>query len=266
MVCATTRQYPRRVTVHVLSGDGQHAAGRRVAFTDDPLAVAQELAPAVPLRPHDVRTELAALRGGDVSMHIDRVVFAPAGLPTAGHGKKTALDVGTFLPAAVDLEESDAVPTGRVMRRFAAYGLVTDSASRVLLSKIAPGFPGEGTWHLPGGGTEHGEAPHDALLREIREETAQDAAVASVLTVRHHHVFGQIGPEGLDTEISAVWVILRAHVARPTTARVLEKNGSTERSDWFTPDEVHDLELSLIAQGVLGETPHEGPARDPGSH
>ncbi|QVQ52919.1 NUDIX domain-containing protein [Spiractinospora alimapuensis] len=249
-----TGQYPRRVTVHVLSADGRPPVGRRVEFTDDLVAVARELAPGVGLRPHAVRTELAVLHGGDVRMHIDRVIFAPA-TSSGADDVASSLASDAFLPAAADLEEDDVVPTGHVLRRFAAYGLVTDPAGRVLLSRIAPGFPGAGTWHLPGGGTDHGEAPQDALHREIREETGQDAVVTSVLSVRHHHAVGQIGPEGVDTEISAVWVVLRAHVARPTTARVLEVNGSTERSAWFTAEEIPTLELSLTATTVLGDVP-----------
>ena len=58
----------------------------------------------------------------------------------------------------------------RQVQRFAAYGLVTDPAGRVLLTLIADGYPGAGRWHLPGGGTDHGEQPAAALLRELAEE------------------------------------------------------------------------------------------------
>ena len=47
------------------------------------------------------------------------------------------------------------------VQRFSTYALATDPAGRVLLARIAPGYPGAGRWHLPGGGTDVGEAPAD---------------------------------------------------------------------------------------------------------
>ncbi|TWH66518.1 NUDIX domain-containing protein [Micromonospora olivasterospora] len=43
----------------------------------------------------------------------------------------------------------------------------------MLLTKIAEGYPGAGLWHLPGGGTDHGEQPAAGLLRELVEEGGQ---------------------------------------------------------------------------------------------
>jgi ADP-ribose pyrophosphatase YjhB (NUDIX family) len=56
---------------------------------------------------------------------------------------------------------------------FAAYAVATDPRGRVLLTRIADGYPGGGQWHLPGGGTDYGEQPGAALIREITEETGQ---------------------------------------------------------------------------------------------
>src|SRR5579859_2988321 len=66
-------------------------------------------------------------------------------------------------------------------QRFAAYGLVTDPSGRYLLTRIAPGYPGAGSWHLPGGGTDWGETATAGLLREIVEETGQLGTVAELL-------------------------------------------------------------------------------------
>jgi 8-oxo-dGTP pyrophosphatase MutT (NUDIX family) len=66
-----------------------------------------------------------------------------------------------------------AVVTGVVCTRallsqlaFGVNGIVTDEAGRVLLvrSRLSRG------WGLPGGGVGAGEAPHEAVLRELREE------------------------------------------------------------------------------------------------
>src|SRR5690606_10031062 len=66
-------------------------------------------------------------------------------------------------------------------QRFAAYAVARDPAGRVLLTRVAPGFPGAGRWHLPGGGTDFGEQPPAALLRELAEETGQQGRVEALL-------------------------------------------------------------------------------------
>lgn len=52
--------------------------------------------------------------------------------------------------------------------------LVTDDSGRLLLVRRARD-PYAGTWDVPGGFLEEGEAPLDGLRRELREETALDA-------------------------------------------------------------------------------------------
>jgi ADP-ribose pyrophosphatase YjhB (NUDIX family) len=41
-------------------------------------------------------------------------------------------------------------------------------------------------WTLPGGGMEHGEHPHDTVLREVEEETGYLAEVTGLLGVDAH--------------------------------------------------------------------------------
>lgn len=47
-----------------------------------------------------------------------------------------------------DPDEAVARTPGRG-QRFGAYGLVTDPDGRILLTKIATGYPGAGRWHCP---------------------------------------------------------------------------------------------------------------------
>src|SRR5690606_41440322 len=118
-------------------------------------------------------------------------------------------------PAAADLVAEEPARPGPALRRFAAYGLVTDPGGRLLLSLIAPGYPGEGTWHLPGGGVDDGEDPRAALRRAVPEETGQHAGVGRLVGGRHHPRSGQPGPASAAAERYARRAVFHAHLARP---------------------------------------------------
>lgn len=73
------------------------------------------------------------------------------------------------------------------MRRFperplVGVGAVIVDGSRVVLVKRGH-EPLKGEWSLPGGAVELGESLHDALVREVREETGLDVDVGPVVDV-----------------------------------------------------------------------------------
>lgn len=139
--------------------------------------------------------------------------------------------------------------------RFGAYGLVTDPAGRFLLTQIAEGYPGAGLWHLPGGGTDHGEQPTTGLLRELVEEGGQLGRVVELLGVDNLHNPAALGPEGRPLDWHGVRVIYRVLVDVPTDAVVTESaGGSTARAGWFTRAEAVDLPLSDIAALAIGQS------------
>ncbi|WP_433313039.1 NUDIX hydrolase [Micromonospora sp. CA-269861] len=139
--------------------------------------------------------------------------------------------------------------------RFGAYGLVTDPAGRILLTQIAEGYPGAGLWHLPGGGTDHGEQPATGLLREVVEEGGQVGRVVELLGVNNLHNPAALGPEGRPLDWHGVRVIYRVLVDVPTDAVVTESaGGSTARAGWFTRAEAVDLPLSDIAALAIGQS------------
>ncbi|WP_327646467.1 NUDIX hydrolase [Micromonospora zamorensis] len=139
--------------------------------------------------------------------------------------------------------------------RFGAYGLVTDPAGRILLTQIADGYPGAGLWHLPGGGTDHGEQPTTGLLRELVEEGGQLGRVVELLGVDNLHNPAALGPEGRPLDWHGVRVIYRVLVDVPTDAVVTESaGGSTARAGWFTRAEAVDLPLSDIAALAIGQS------------
>jgi ADP-ribose pyrophosphatase YjhB (NUDIX family) len=138
------------------------------------------------------------------------------------------------------------------VRRFAVYALATDPAGRLLLTLIAPGYPSAGRWHLPGGGTDYGEQPVAALLRELAEETDQVGRVVEVMLVMHGHNPAAVGPEGHPIDWYGVRAIYRVVVDAPTDPRVTEAaGGSTSRARWFAPDEAARLPLTDVARTAL---------------
>ncbi|WP_406075571.1 NUDIX hydrolase [Micromonospora sp. NBC_01638] len=137
--------------------------------------------------------------------------------------------------------------------RFGAYGLVTDPTGRILLTQIADGYPGAGQWHLPGGGTDHGEQPTTGLLRELVEEGGQLGRVVELLGMDNLHNPAALGPEGRPLDWHGVRVIYRVLVDVPTDAVVTESaGGSTARAGWFTRAQAVDLPLSDIAASAIG--------------
>ena len=126
-----------------------------------------------------------------------------------------------------------------------AYGLCRDPSGRLLLVRVTSGLADAGLWTLPGGGIEWGEHPDAALLRELEEETGivdiEWYRLAAVYTQVYdnpayraddsvHHI-------GLVYDVTLVEFSLRA-----------EKDGSTDRCEWFT-----ESQARLLPLGQLGE-------------
>ncbi|WP_432900566.1 NUDIX domain-containing protein [Micromonospora matsumotoense] len=145
--------------------------------------------------------------------------------------------------------------TGDRRQRFSAYGLVTDPDERVLLTMIAPGYPGAGLWHLPGGGTDHGEQPVDGLLRELVEESGQRGRVDRLILADNLHNPAALGPEGRPLDWHGVRVIYRVLVDEPTEPVVTEQaGGSTQSAAWFTYSQLGGLLMTDVAVLATGRS------------
>ena len=119
-----------------------------------------------------------------------------------------------------DLAATVPPAIGRAHQRFAAYGLATDPAGRVLLTLIADGYPGAGRWHLPGGGTDYGEPAVAGLVRELIEETGQVGhGRRARCTSRTGASPTRSGPEGVPIDWHGVRVVYRVRVDAPAPAR-----------------------------------------------
>jgi 8-oxo-dGTP diphosphatase len=126
-------------------------------------------------------------------------------------------------------------------QRFAAYAIATDPTERLLLTRIAPGYPGAGCWHLPGGGTDYGEQPGAALIRELLEETGQRGRLLELLGVASHRDAASLGPEGYPIDWHGVRAFYRVEVAAPTPVVVGDVGGSTSEARWVTRDELAEI-------------------------
>jgi ADP-ribose pyrophosphatase YjhB (NUDIX family) len=152
------------------------------------------------------------------------------------------------VPAALAPWQATVTTGARRHQRFAAYGLVTDPAGRVLLTLIAPGYPGAGRWHLPGGGTDFGESAPAGLLRELVEETGQHGRLDGLISVSHRHHHDAVGPEGVPIDWHGVRVVYRVRVDSPTEPEVTEARGSTSAAGWYEPIAAERLPLTEVAR------------------
>lgn len=227
-------------------------------------------------RPLRVATEVARAetwRGG--WQHRDMIVFdaqvgdaggehVRQGVQWATEGDLATLRLSPGTAAALGLASGTSQPgprvvwsavpgsSGRRRQRFAAYGHAMDPAGRVLLTLIATGFPGQGRWHLPGGGTDFGESAEAGLHREIEEETAQRGTIGELLTVSHRH---QIRQNGRSVDWHGVRVVYAVRVGEPSAPQVLEQGGSTAQAGWFEVAQALELPLTEVAQEALVARP-----------
>ncbi|HTW13807.1 MAG TPA: NUDIX domain-containing protein [Nocardioides sp.] len=130
------------------------------------------------------------------------------------------------------------------MQRVAAYALVC-RGDDVLLTRISERGFHAGAWTLPGGGIDHGEAPREALVREVREECGVDCEVGEVLEVHDVH-FGGTAPSGRHEDFHAVHLVFAATVPDGAEPRVTELDGTTDRAAWVPVADVRAGSIEVL--------------------
>ncbi len=88
-----------------------------------------------------------------------------------------------FRLGLVALHEVAGILAGRYSRVEGAHGLVRNEDGALLL--VRPIFPPR-EWTVPGGKVERRERPHEAVAREVREETGIEVEVVECLLVDGH--------------------------------------------------------------------------------
>lgn len=126
--------------------------------------------------------------------------------------------------------------------------IVRDDAGRLLLVRRA-NAPAQGLWSIPGGRVEAGESAHDAVLRELAEETGL-----------HGKVQREVGTVERAAPGGGTYVI-RDFLVRVDGAQMPVAGDDAADAAWFTPDDLDTLETSpglvealqgwgLIARGI----------------
>src|SRR5262245_49254124 len=111
--------------------------------------------------------------------------------------------------------------------RVAAYAVCV-SHGALLLVRLAASTGARGQWAMPGGGLKYGEAPTQAVVRELLEETGLMGEVDALLDVT-----------SFVDELHSICIYYRVRITGGTLRD--ETEGSTDRAAWVPLDRVHEL-------------------------
>jgi 8-oxo-dGTP diphosphatase len=171
--------------------------------------------------------------------------FAAAALGLSAASADLRPDSPPTFPSFYAYEGPDGLHRAQ---RFAAYAIATDPYENLLLTRISPGYPGAGCWHLPGGGTDYGEQPGTALIRELVEETGQEGRLIELLGVASHRDAASLGPEGYPIDWHGVRAFYRVAVDHPTEVTIHDVGGSTSEARWVPLKEVAELATDQLTE------------------
>jgi 8-oxo-dGTP diphosphatase len=148
-----------------------------------------------------------------------------------------------------------------LVQRTAAYAVVTAPDGALLLVRASSRSDFAGRWFLPGGGVGHGEAPADAAVREVAEETGVRVRVtgprsvlADVVDLPHRGVRVHTLRVLYDAEPVAGW---------PVDGLRPEPDGTSDHVELVPPERLATLPLMPYVAELLGHATDLPVATDP---
>ncbi|WP_405483821.1 NUDIX domain-containing protein [Streptomyces sp. NBC_00009] len=129
--------------------------------------------------------------------------------------------------------------------RVSAYAIAV-MEEQLLLTQLAENSPvfEPGLWHLPGGGIDPGEQPHETLGRELYEETGLELLDARLIDARSYTAHRL----GVDRHL--VGLFYRVDV-KPGPLVVTKADDSTSAVTWMPLSGLRESELSPAAVDSL---------------
>lgn len=134
-------------------------------------------------------------------------------------------------------------------QRLAAYAVVR-SRHGVLGTECSDRTAVPGLWQLPGGGLDAGESPAEAVVREVMEESGQVVRINRLLDLQSDHWIGR-APNGVLEDFHALRIFYSATCEEPTTPRVLDVDGTTERAEWVPLSRWRRLPWTAGSRSIL---------------
>jgi 8-oxo-dGTP pyrophosphatase MutT (NUDIX family) len=139
------------------------------------------------------------------------------------------------------VQELRALVGSRPLILPSAGALVFDEAGRVLLQRRAD----DGTWNIPGGAIEPGEALEQTAKREVREETGLDIGDLKLLCVLSGRQFFHVYPSG-----DAVYHVAAIYVAERLGGIASTNNAEATETRFFDLSETPS-NVNLISKCAL---------------
>ena len=123
--------------------------------------------------------------------------------------------------------------------RVAAYGLIVQEG-QVLLCRLSKQVLPQwvGCWTLPGGGINFGEAPEEAVIREVEEETGLLVEPVSLAFVNSTQI------EKKEADFHSIRIVY--HVRIVSGAIRYEENGTTDLCQWHQLPLRNDKLVDLV--------------------